>query len=244
MRTFKLAIAYDGTRYHGWQRQKGQTTVQEVMEEGLAKIFGEPLSITASGRTDAGVHALGQVVSFSSGGRIPLQNIVAAARGVLPDDIAVLSAHLAPEGFNARFDALGKRYIYRIVQSGKQDPFRVNYTWLLGEKLDIAKMQSAAQYIIGTHDFSSFQASGSTPTQPERTVSEALWEHVEDELVFSVAGNGFLYHMVRNLVGSLVEVGNGQRSPEDFCELLAARDRRLAGKTAPAAGLYLKEVYY
>ncbi len=244
MRWLKLTLSYDGTRYHGWQRQTNAFSLQQALEEKLARIFGEKLSITASGRTDAGVHALGQVVSFSTAGRIPLANIPAASRSVLPPDIVVLAAEEAPEGFNARFDAKGKSYIYRIVENGQPDPFRINYAWLLGEKLDMAAMQQAADMIVGEHDFTSFRASGSSPSLPVRNMTKALWRRDKDEAVFEITGNGFLYHMVRNLVGSMVEVGRGEKSPKDFSDILRAKDRRLAGKTAPAEGLYLQEVFY
>lgn len=244
MRKIKLTVAYDGTNYYGWQRQKDLVTVQQVLEDRLSKIFDEPLSTAASGRTDTGVHALGQVVSFSTSGRIPVENIVKAARTVLPSDIAVLRAEQADSDFHARFCAKAKEYVYKIVQTDLPDPFLVNYAWLLDKKIDEKLMQQAASLIIGEHDFSSFRASGSTPTQPVRTISSAKWKREGNKLIFSIKGNGFLYHMVRNLVGSFVDVGTGKITVEDFGKILLAKDRNLAGKTAPPQGLYLAEVFY
>lgn len=244
MRRIKLTIAYDGTNYHGWQRQKNLVTVQQMLEERLAKIFGEPLSVIASGRTDTGVHAYGQVVSFSTNGKIPLENIVKAARTVLPASIAVLAAEEVPEDFHARYNAIAKRYLYKIVQTNLPDPFQANYVWLINEQLDVKKMQQNVDLLIGVHDFSSFMASGSTSTQPVRTIYAAEWQKKDDELIFSIKGNGFLYHMVRNIVGTSVAVGLGKLSIDDFAKIFEAKDRNLAGKTAPAQGLYLDKVYY
>ena len=244
MRRLKLTVAYDGTGYHGFQRQPDQVTVQQVLEERLAKIFGERVSLTASGRTDARVHAWGQVVSFSTAGRIPVGNIVSAAKSVLPDSIAVVEAQEVADDFHARFSAVGKRYVYKIAEGKRVDPFLVNYVWLLGKELCLEGLQAASAEILGRHDFSSFQAAGSTPTSPVRVVSEAVWQREGELLVFSVTGNGFLYHMVRNLVGTLVDVGSGKSSLANFKAILAARDRRFAGKTAPPQGLYLAEVFY
>lgn len=244
MRTLKLTIAYDGTNYYGWQRQKNHVTVQQVLEESLAKLFAEPLNIAASGRTDTGVHAYGQVVSFSTSGKIPLENIVKAAKTVLPDAIAVLQAEQVEDNFHARYNAKAKQYLYRIIQTDLPNPFQVNYSWLIDKKLDVEKMQTAADLLIGTHDFSSFKASGSTPTQPVRTIYEAQWQSKGQELSFIIKGNGFLYHMVRNIVGTSVAVGLNQISVQDFADIFVAKNRKLAGKTAPAQGLYLAKVFY
>ncbi|MDR3348377.1 MAG: tRNA pseudouridine(38-40) synthase TruA [Acidaminococcales bacterium] len=244
MRRLKLTIAYDGTGYHGFQRQKNQPTVQAVLEESLALIFGQPVTFNAAGRTDAGVHALGQVVSCSTEGRIPTGNILPAARSVLPAQVAVIGAAEVGEGFHARRSAKGKRYIYKIAEKGIPDPFLANYAWLLGEKLDSEKMNRAAECLIGQHDFSSFRAAGANPASPLRTIYGAAWERREGLLVFAISGDGFLYRMVRNIVGALAEVGRGQKSVEEFAGALAARDRRQAGKTAPPQGLYLERVFY
>ena len=245
MRRLKLTIAYDGTNYHGWQRQENALTVQQVLEEKLAKIFAEKISLTASGRTDAKVHALGQVVSFTTEGSIPVENVVKAANSILPTSLAVLSAEQVDINFHARFDAVGKTYLYKINENDKYNPFTANYAWLLGEQLALAQMHQASKVILGEHDFSSFQATGSTPTTPVRKMDKAVWQRNEQgELCFSITGNGFLYHMVRNLVGTMVDVGLGKMSVEEFKEVLLAKDRNKAGKTAPPQGLYLQQVYY
>ena len=244
MRKIKLTIAYDGTGYYGWQKQKGLITVQQTLEEGLCKIFGEKITLVASGRTDTGVHALGQVVSFATKGKIPTDKIVKAARTVLPSAIAVLLAEEVPEDFHARYSAKGKQYLYKIIQTELPDPFQENYAWLLAKQLDMDSMTQAAELIVGEHDFSSFRASGSTPTQPVRTVYAASWSKIEKQLIFTIKGTGFLYHMVRNLVGSFVDVGTRKISVVDFTKIFLAKDRKLAGKTAPAQGLYLEKVFY
>ena len=244
MRKIKLTVSYDGTNYHGFQRQKNIITVQQVLEENLARIFDEAISITASGRTDAGVHALGQVVSFATEGKIPVDRIVHASNTVLPSSVAVLDAEEMPEDFHARYDAKAKQYIYKIMETHLPDPFWANYAWLMENDLAFEMMNEAAEMIRGEHDFSSFRASGSTPTHPVREVYEAFWYREKNLLTFKIKGNGFLYHMVRNLVGSFVDVGTGKISVEEFGEILAAKDRAVAGKTAPPQGLYLSRVFY
>jgi tRNA pseudouridine38-40 synthase len=243
-RTIKLTVAYDGTAYHGFQRQKGILTVQEVLETELAYIFGHRLSISAAGRTDAGVHAFGQVVSFKTEGSIPLANIVPAARSVLPQDVAVIEAKEAVEGFHARYSATGKEYIYKIAQTTLTNPFLTRYAWLFPQKLNLEKLQIAAQGLIGRQDFSSFRASGGKSDNPVRTIFYAEWKNEGEMLIFTIRGDGFLYHMVRNIVGTLVEVGIGEIKPEDFRAILRSCDRCAAGKTAPPQGLYLNSVFY
>lgn len=245
MRCLKLVVAYDGTSYHGWQRQENAITVQQVLEEKLSHVFAEKINLVASGRTDAKVHALGQVVSFTTSGKIPLENIGKATNAILPNSIVVISAHEVASDFHARFDAKGKTYQYKIIENERFNPFTANYAWLLGEKLDLKNMQKAADMILGEHDFSSFQATGSTPTVPVRKMTVAKWQKNEQgEVSFTVSGNGFLYHMVRNLVGTMVDVGLGKMTPTDFQQVLIAKNRKKAGKTAPAQGLYLCEVFY
>lgn len=245
MRCLKLVIAYDGSSYHGFQRQINAMTVQQVLEEKLTRIFGETIYVKASGRTDAKVHAFGQVVSFTTKCKIPVENIPKAVNSVLPKSIAVMSVQEVDIDFHARFCAKQKSYIYKIIQSDVPRPFQANYAWLLKEMLDLNKMQQAAEKIIGEHDFSSFQASGSTPTSPVRVITKASWCRKNDnEIEFLVKGNGFLYHMVRNLVGTMVDVGLGKITVLDFESIMLAKDRNVAGKTAPPQGLYLAEVYY
>lgn len=243
-RTIKLTIAYDGTAYHGFQRQANALTVQQVIEERLAKIFGHPLKIAGAGRTDAGVHAYGQVVSLKTSGAIPAGRITLAARGVLPDDIVVLKAEEMAAGFHARIAAKSKIYIYRIYSGESPDPFLRNYAWHLPGVLDVAAMHAAVQHIVGEYDFSAFRAAGGAVRSPVRTILAASCRRDGDLIEFSFWGTGFLYHMVRNLVGTLADVGHGRMTAAGFAAVLASRDRNMAGITAPPQGLYLKEVLY
>ena len=244
MRTLKLTIAYDGNFFHGFQKQIGQNTVQAELEQAFKKLFGEDITIIASGRTDAKVHAKGQVISFKTSGSIPTENIVNAAKTILPSSIAVIDAKEMHEDFHARFDAKKKEYIYIIDEYKKVDPFSVNFAWLLGETLDKNLLDSYSNIIIGEHDFSSFQASGSKVKTSIREIYKADWVYKNEKLVFSILGNGFLYHMVRNLVGTMVECSQKKLSSEHFNKILLAKDRRIAGKTSPPQGLYLNKVFY
>jgi tRNA pseudouridine38-40 synthase len=243
-RNIKLTIAYDGTAYHGLQRQAGHITIQEVLEDRLPLIFGHGLSISAAGRTDAGVHALGQVASFRTEGRIPIANILPAAKSALPQDIAVLAAEEAGAEFHARYSAKGKEYLYKIAEKKSADPFLARYAWLMECGLDLPSMLEAAEALLGKQDFSTFRAAGGKPGDPERTVWQARFRREGACLLFAIRGDGFLYHMVRNIVGTLVEVGKGKMTPQAFREALLAKDRRQAGKTAPPQGLYLSQVFY
>ncbi len=260
MRVIKLVIAYDGSNYHGFQRQLNTPdTVQQKLEERLAGIFGHPLSMNGAGRTDTGVHAQGQVVHFETTGTIPTANIAQAARGVLPDDIVVLEAEEADERFHARKWALSKTYLYRVYQSDQPNPFWRNYAWQIRSELDYAALQTALTFIVGTHDFSSFKAAGSTAVNPVRTIFAANCTRQDLSALpvlipggqeqaklfdFVFHGSGFLYHMVRNLMGTLLNVGRHKITVADMAAILAARDRSKAGKTAPPQGLYLLAVHY
>ena len=244
MRTIKLVIAYDGSAYHGFQKQKNAVTVQGVLEKALSRLCGEAVRTVGSGRTDTGVHALAQVVSFTTEGRIPCANLVRGSRSLLPADIVIISAQEAEEGFHARISACWKRYQYRLLLNEYDDPFAVKYAWQLRDRLDIAKMRQAAGYLLGTHDFSAFRSAGSVDTSPIKTMYEASWEQKGQELLFFIAGDGFLYHMVRNIVWARVQVGLGTRSVEQFAAELQARRCDFASEPAPAQGLYLAQVYY
>lgn len=243
-RNLKLTVAYDGSGYHGFQRQLNSLTVQQVLEEKLSSLMGEPVTVAGAARTDAGVHAYGQVITIRTNGAIPTDRIPAAARGLLPKDIAVLDATEMPDDFHARFSACGKLYVYRILNCASPDPILRSYVWQLDRPLDVETMNQALGLLVGEHDFGAFQSAGSSAKNPVRTLYSAKCIRQYERLEFQVHGNGFLYHMVRNVVGTVVNVGTGKNSLEDFLEIFSSRDRKLAGATAPATGLYLQEVFY
>lgn len=248
MRTIRLTLAYDGTAYAGWQVQSKGKTIQEVLESALARITGQSVRVTASGRTDAGVHALGQVVGFRTECRLPVEVLMRALNAELPRDIAVLAAAEAPEGFHATLHAKRKRYRYLIVDGPVRDVFRLRTAWHCPQGLDVEAMHRAAQALRGTHDFSSFETHGSERKTSVRTVSDISVRRGADGdphlVAIEVEADGFLYNMVRTIVGTLVKVGRHVRSEAWVAEVLAATDRRAAGPTAPPQGLFLVRVEY
>jgi len=244
-RTIALTLEYDGSRYHGWQRQANALTIQEVLETALSTLTGEAVRVHGSGRTDAGVHARGQVAHFRTDSLLPLAAFGPGLNTLLPPDLAVRAATEAPPDFHARYRALAKTYEYRILNRPGRSPLHRLYCWQTARHLSLPAMAEAAALVIGEHNFSAFQASGSGVVNPVRRVSEAHWEaRPGGWLIFRVRANGFLRGMVRALVGTMAEIGWGKRPEGDLTRLLALRDRRLAGPTAPARGLYLVEVEY
>lgn len=261
MRTFKVTVSYDGTDFSGFQRQANARSVQAELELALAPIEGKHVTVAGAGRTDAGVHALGQVASFTLSNTIAERDLFRALNAKLPEDVRVLSVEAAPPGFNARFSARSKMYRYRISNTRVMSPFQRRFAWYISRALDMAAMNEAAQELIGEHDFSCFQAKGSPPTrrgrvQPitekrasTRSMTHAFWTEQPLPaggrlLTFEIAGTGFLKYMVRTIVGTLVEVGDGRRTPVSFRDLLNSGDRASAGPTAPPSGLYLVRVDY
>ena len=244
MRTLKLVLEYDGFDYCGWQLQSAAPTIQGVVEEALGKLLGERVRVNGAGRTDAKVHALGQVASFRCASEIPVTALQRALNSLLPREVVIHDVQDVPSDFHARFSALGKIYAYRILNRPVRAPLRLRYTWHVPQPLDVTGMSVAGTYLQGTHDFASFQATGSEVKTTERTLTEVTVTSNGDEIVFSCTANGFLRHMVRNIVGTLVEVGRGARLPADIKRILDGRDRRLAGATAPPQGLYLVRVLY
>ncbi len=244
MRTIKLVLTYDGTAYNGFQKQPDKPSVQQTVEEFLQQVCGETVVTTGSGRTDAGVHARYQVVSFSTRGIIPLPNLIRVSGSLLPADIVIKSAEEAEPGFNARKDACWKRYVYQIKLGEQADPFSRNYWWQLEGELDLPKMQQATDYLVGEHDFSGFQSTGSAQVSPVKKIFAAAWSRQAGQVLFSISGNGFVYHMVRNLVWSLVQVGQGLLTPAAFKEQLAQPRGAFLNAPAPAQGLYLDYVSY
>jgi tRNA pseudouridine38-40 synthase len=246
MRFFKLVLAYDGTAYCGWQVQAGEPTIQAALEAALARVTGENVRAVASGRTDAGVHALGQVVSLSLQSRLEPSILQRALNANLPPDIRVREVVEAAVGFHAIRSARWKRYRYLIQDGGVSDVFRRRYCWFVSTPLDIGAMQQGAALLLGTHDFASFQSAGSPRANTVRCLREFTVQRRDTELarqiVVDLVADGFLYNMVRNLVGTLVQVGRGVESTDWPARVLAAKDRRRAGPAAPAQGLFLVEV--
>ena len=247
MRTIKLTVQYDGTEYVGWQRQENGTSIQELLEDALEPIEGSPVAVHGAGRTDAGVHALAQVATTTLSTRLDCVTLIRALNAVLPSDVRVLAAQEMPAGFHARFSATGKLYEYRIVNAPFVSPFIQRYAWHLVPPLDIDAMREAAAPLAGTHDFAAFQGAGSSIVMTERTVRRIEWQDgggYDLPLVLRIEGDGFLRHMVRNIVGTLVEVGLGRWPAGCIPDILASRDRTFAGATAPAKGLFLVRVDY
>ncbi len=244
-RNFKLVLEYDGSQYHGWQRQAGVLTIQEVLESSLEVMLGGPIGARASGRTDAGVHARGQVVNFYARTRLEPQHIQRGLNSLLPPDIVVLHAEEMPDSFHARFSALGKTYRYQILNRLTPSALERRFSWHIRRPLDIDAMREGLERVTGTHDFAAFMASGSSVTSTVRSITRAELECPDEHhLDFTFEANGFLRHMVRNLVGALIDVGKKKCTPDGFQRILESKDRRRAGMTAPAHGLCLMKVSY
>ena len=244
MRNLRLDICYDGTRYRGFQRQSGtDNTIQGKLERALSRILDEQIEISGSGRTDAGVHAKLQVVSFHCVSTMPSKEILSQLRRYLPEDIGIYSCKDASERFHARLNAKSKTYCYRVWNSEMPCVFDRRYVTVIPEKLDVEKMRQAADYFKGEHDFSAFCANKHMKKSTIRQIYTLEIKQIGEEIRFTVCGNGFLYNMVRILVGTLIEVGQGQRTPESIPGLFGA-ERALAGQLVPAQGLCLMEVTY
>ena len=246
MTNYRLILEYDGTDFEGWQSQSGdRRTVQGCLADAVERITGERVQPNGSGRTDSGVHAEGQVANVKLAASLAPAELQRALNAVLPLDLVVRALDAVPENFDARRDALSKRYRYRIWNGPWRSPHRARTHLFVPRRLDFDAMQRAAQALVGTHDFASFQASGSSVKTSVRTVTRLQGKGAPGgEIVFDVEGSGFLRHMVRNIVGTLLEVGQGQRTSGSMEALLAARDRRQAGITAPPMGLCLMRVDY
>jgi len=244
-RNFKLVLEYDGGSYHGWQRQRGVLTVQEVLESRLEVMLRSPIRVRASGRTDAGVHAKGQVVNFYTDTTMQPPEVQRGLNSLLPSDIVVLDAEEMPYSFHARFSASSKIYEYRILNRSVPSALERRFAWHIRRPLAISPMQKCLDLLIGLHDFSAFMAAGSSVKSAERAIYRTeLKLHMPHRIIFLFEANGFLRHMVRNMVGTLVDVGKGTLTSEAFAQIIASKDRRRAGMTAPAHGLYLVSVQY
>lgn len=244
MENVQIIVEYDGTAYCGWQVQHNGLAIQQVLMDAWEKMTGERIKLAGSGRTDAGVHAYGQSANFLTGSTIPVEKIPYAWNGNLPPDIRVLEAKIRGSDFHSRFSAKGKVYEYRVLNRAQGSGLRYNRVWHVRQPLDFDRMDRAKEHFIGTHDFTAFSSAKSEATTKVRTVHELVLSKEEEEYVFVIAGNGFLYNMVRIMVGTLVEIGQGKREPESILDLFEGKERRASGITAPPQGLYLKKVIY
>jgi tRNA pseudouridine38-40 synthase len=244
MRNLKITLAYDGTRFVGWQRQAEGDSVQGLLEDALARFEGARVTVHGAGRTDAGVHAHGQVASVQVTFGHDIATLTRALNAQLPADVRVLSIDDASADFHARFSARAKTYRYQLRHGTIADPFERAFVWHMPERLDVDAMRAAASVLVGTHDFAAFQSAGSGTPDTKRTITRSALENVGGRLTYEVTGDGFLRHMVRAIVGTLVEVGHGFREPESMASLLRGSARSDAGPTAPPQGLFLVRVDY
>ncbi len=255
MRNFKLILQYEGTRYQGWQRQEStDNTIQGKLEALLSKMTGQKVEIQGSGRTDAGVHALGQVANFHADTQMEPEEILDYMNRYLPEDIGVIAVEEVSERFHSRLNAKGKTYCYRVVCSPLPHVFDRRFAHIITEQVDIQAMCKAAEYLLGTHDFKAFTSTKRGKKSTVRTIEEIRIEKIvstsmsmqgaADEILFTYKGNGFLYHMVRIMTGTLLEVGTNKRKPEEIRDILASGSREKAGELVPARGLALMEVRY
>jgi len=245
LKNFKITIEYDGTAYHGWQRQVDDPTIQGEIEKALMTMTGNPVTLTGSGRTDAGVHAFGQVANFKCRTGLDHSVFLKGLNSLLPKDIVITKCAQVSLEFHARYDVKSKSYHYRILNRNLPAAIFRQYAWHIPKKLNLEAMAGSLRYIIGTHDFKAFEGTGSPRTSTIRSVMHADLKKMDDGyLIFKIQGNGFLRFMVRNIVGTLVDVGRGKITPHNFNNILLSKDRNLAGVTAPAHGLFLMHVNY
>lgn len=244
MRNIALKLKYMGTAYHGWQVQKTQTSVAETLENALKSVVGHPVKVTGAGRTDAGVHALCYIANFRTDSRIPLDRLPLAVNTRLPQDIVVFKATQVPDGFNAINSCVKKEYTYRIFNSRIRDPFFVNRVWFYPRRLDEGVMSAAAAQFVGTHDFRAVRSVGTETRTTVRTVHYCTVSRTGELIELKVCADGFLYNMVRAIVGTCVYAAEGKLSPADIPAILESGNRTLAGPTAPPDGLYMSNLWY
>lgn len=245
MPNFKLILEYDGTAYRGWQRQASDPTVQAELERAIGRMTQQTVTAIGAGRTDAGVHALGQTANVRVETRIPADALLKGLNSLLPPDIAVRACAEVPDRFHARFDARCKTYRYHILNRAARAAVGRHYAWFIHRPLDVDRMRAAARALVGRHDFKSFESTGSPRAHTLRTITAAEWQSEgEGRLRFTVTADGFLRCMVRNIVGTLVAVGLGRIDPDEVAAIIASRDRRRAGAAAPPQGLFLVRVEY
>ena len=245
MRNIRLLLQYEGTRYQGWQKQQStENTIQGKLEALLTRMCGETIEIQGSGRTDAGVHALGQVANFHTNCDMTEEEMLTYINQYLPEDIAVISLTEAAPRFHSRLNACGKHYEYKVINSSLPNVFQRRYALMVPEKLDVEAMRQGAAYLLGEHDFKSFTSAKKGKKSTVRRIDEISILEKDDLIFFRFKGSGFLYHMIRIIMGTLLEIGKGERTPESIPEIMAALDREKAGALVPAKGLTLVEVYF
>ncbi|MBB6624968.1 tRNA pseudouridine(38-40) synthase TruA [Clostridium gasigenes] len=244
MRNIKLLIEYDGTNYFGWQKQKLGTTVQGTIEIAIKKVTGEDVKLIGSSRTDSGVHARGYVANFKTNSSIPGNRFKEAINTKLPDDIVILNSLEVMEEFHARYNSKGKTYTYTVLNSEIPSAIGRSYSYHVRGKINIEKMTETCKYFIGTHDFKAFKSDGSSVKTTIRTISDLHIEINKNKIKFFITGDGFLYNMVRIIVGTLLQVGRGTKLPIDIKTIIDNQDRKGAGMCVPALGLVLEEVFY
>ncbi|MBS6600569.1 MAG: tRNA pseudouridine(38-40) synthase TruA [Clostridium sp.] len=244
MRNVKLTIEYDGTNYCGWQKQNNEKTIQEEIEKAIYKAVGEVVEVIGSSRTDAGVHARKMVANFKTNATIPFDKFKYAINDKLPDDIAIIESEEVSEDFHARYDSKGKTYCYSIINRQQKPAIGRNYVYHFKWDLDIEKMREACKYFIGKHDFKAFRSLGSSVKTTERTIKELYIESEGEKINIFITADGFLYNMVRIIVGTLLKVGRGKIPVEDIEKIILLGDRKKAGPCVPAQGLILEKVYY
>ena len=244
MKRILLTLGYDGTNYHGWQIQPNAFTVQEAVQDALFKLFGKPIGVTGCSRTDAGVHAREFCCHLDCDENIPDNAFLRGLNSMLPPDIAIKNCKEVAPDFHARYASTGKTYVYRILNSNEKDPFLSRYSWQIERRLCTQKMNEFCKKIVGTHDFYGFSSSGRTVEDTVRTVTECFVERNGDLVTLTVTANGFLYNMVRIIVGTAVNVSDGRIDPDIIEEIYTKKDRSLAGVTAPPMGLMLHKVHY
>ncbi|WP_040210081.1 tRNA pseudouridine(38-40) synthase TruA [Clostridium polynesiense] len=244
MRNIKIIIEYDGTNYCGWQRQKNQRTIQELLEEAVFKITKERTSVTGCSRTDSGVHAKAFTANFKTNSSVPSRRFKDALNTKLPSDIVVIHSEEALDTFHSRYDAKGKTYCYTILNQENRSALFRNYSYNVKEELNLEWMIKACSYFIGTHDFEAFKSTGSSVKTSVRTITQLYIEKQGNFIKIYATADGFLYNMVRIIVGTLIEVGKGKIAPEDIAAIIKSKDRNKAGKCVPPQGLTLEKVYY
>ncbi|NLX61412.1 MAG: tRNA pseudouridine(38-40) synthase TruA [Tissierellia bacterium] len=244
MTNIKLTIQYDGTNYCGWQKQKNGISIQEKIEDAIYLVTGEEVNLIGSGRTDRGVHAQGQVANFITSSKVPPSRFKYALNSKLPEDISIVKSELVADDFHSRYDAKGKIYRYLIYNGEIRNPLYNRYAYHVPIKLDFQSMDKAKNYFLGSHDFKAFMAQGSSVKSTVRTIKGISLDQKGNLICLTIEGDGFLYNMVRIIVGTLVEVGLGKIKGDSIPHIIKSKDRKMAGHTAPAKGLCLEKVYY